>query len=66
MKVLTAGAQLIRLELGCKADPQFYDLPLTLLTRESGVRSGAATGTTSPQNLEIGQADLQREAQLTL
>lgn len=33
VRVLDADEQLIRLELTSKADPQFYDLPLTLLTR---------------------------------
>jgi peptidoglycan/xylan/chitin deacetylase (PgdA/CDA1 family) len=33
VKVLAASDQLIRLELTSKADPQFYDLPLTLVTQ---------------------------------
>lgn len=33
VKVLEASERRIRLELTCKADPQFYDFPLTLLTQ---------------------------------
>ena len=33
VRVLEAGANRIRLELACTADPQLYDLPLTLVTR---------------------------------
>lgn len=33
VKVLAASDQLIRLELTSKADPKFYDLPLTLVTQ---------------------------------
>ena len=33
VRVLEAGAQRIRIELACTADPQFYDRPLTLVTR---------------------------------
>jgi peptidoglycan/xylan/chitin deacetylase (PgdA/CDA1 family) len=33
VKVLAASDKLIRLELTCQADPQFYDLPLTLVTQ---------------------------------
>ena len=33
VRVLEAGAGGIKLQLDCTADPQFYDLPLTLVTR---------------------------------
>jgi peptidoglycan/xylan/chitin deacetylase (PgdA/CDA1 family) len=33
VKVLAASDKLIRLELACQADPQYYDLPLTLVTQ---------------------------------
>lgn len=33
VKVLEAGGAQVRLKLSCKADPQLYDMPLTLITQ---------------------------------
>lgn len=56
VRVLESGAQRIRLECACAADPQFYDLPLTLVTRvppdwkRGVVTQGTNTATVAVEN----------------
>lgn len=60
VKVVESGAQKIRLDLSCAADPKLYDEPLTLVTRlpAGWAQCQVAQGSAKPVTVEVkaGQA----------